>query len=168
MTAPALFHEARRRGLRLEPHGDKLAVIPANLCPPDFAAVLRQHKGELLDWLNRPPCPGWQAVPPDTLPLDAVEPRPTPHERQQVIDYLLRQGAGRPLAAWLVRRESDYYDGPGRKWDCAAFAYAAARDCSCWQLNRSEREVRELLADFTDAATATPPAKPARSCAVVN
>ena len=67
-----------------------------------------------------------------------------------------------------VRRESGYYGGPGRKWDCSAFAYAAARDAACWQLNRTEGEVRELLADFTDAATAKPPAKPARSCAVVN
>ena len=62
-----------------------------------------------------------------------------------------------------VRRESDYYDGPGRKWDCAAFACAAARDCSCWQLNRSEREVRELLAAFAEATAAMPTTKPVPS-----
>lgn len=52
MTATELYQEAVRRGLRLEPRGDKLAIIPAQRCPPDFANVLRQHKGELLVWLK--------------------------------------------------------------------------------------------------------------------
>ena len=52
MTAGELYKEATKRGLRLEPRGDKLAVIPAQRCPPDFADVLRQHKGELLSWLE--------------------------------------------------------------------------------------------------------------------
>ena len=52
MTTEELYHEATKRGLRLESAGDKLAVIPAKRCPPDFAAVLRQHKHELLDWLE--------------------------------------------------------------------------------------------------------------------
>lgn len=151
MTAHDVFLEARKRGLQLAAVGDKLAVRPKGACPPDFAAVLREHKGELLHWLNRPPCPGWQEVPSDTLPLVPVEPRPTPHdERQQVIDYLLRQGAGRPcpLAAWLVRRESAYYDGPGRTWDHATFAYAAARDCVCWQLKRDVAGFEEVTATY--------------------
>lgn len=42
MTPPELCHEAARRGLRLEPRGDKLAVIPASRCPPEFADTLRQ------------------------------------------------------------------------------------------------------------------------------
>lgn len=52
MTAPELYLEATRRGLRLEPRGDKLAVIPGDRVPPEFANVLREHKGELLDWLK--------------------------------------------------------------------------------------------------------------------
>jgi hypothetical protein len=52
MNAAELHAEATRRGLRLEPAGDKLAVIPKGKCPPDFAAVLRQHKPELLSWLE--------------------------------------------------------------------------------------------------------------------
>ena len=53
MTALDLFNEATRRGLQLEPRdGGKLAVSPANLCPPDFADVLRRHKRELLDLLE--------------------------------------------------------------------------------------------------------------------
>jgi hypothetical protein len=68
MTAQELYLEATKRGLRLEPRGDRLAVIPANRVPPDFANVLRAHKGELLDWLearasNLPPdCAPWLHV----------------------------------------------------------------------------------------------------------
>lgn len=52
MTAPELYQEAFRRGLRLEPRGDKLAVIPGDRVPPEFADTLRQHKAELLAWLE--------------------------------------------------------------------------------------------------------------------
>jgi hypothetical protein len=68
MTPPELCHEAARRGLRLERRGEMLAVIPAKLCPPEFAAELRQHKGELLDFLEgraaglAPDCAPWLHV----------------------------------------------------------------------------------------------------------
>ena len=52
MTVQELYLEATKRGLRLESRGDRLAVIPANRCPPDFADVLRQHKREILDLLE--------------------------------------------------------------------------------------------------------------------
>ena len=52
MTAAELYREASRRGLRLEPRGDKLAVFPANNCPPEFAEILRQNKGEIISWLK--------------------------------------------------------------------------------------------------------------------
>jgi hypothetical protein len=52
MTAQEIYFEATRRGLRLDAAGDKLAVMPAKRCPPDFADVLRQHKGELLNFLE--------------------------------------------------------------------------------------------------------------------
>src|SRR5262245_35991765 len=96
MTPHDLYLEAARRGLRLEAYGDKLAVLPKGKCPPDFAEVLRQHKAALLDWFARPPCPGWQAVPPDDLPLDPVMPQPSAYRRQRVVGYLLRQGCDRP------------------------------------------------------------------------
>ena len=57
--------EATKRGLRLESRGHKLAVIPARLCPPDFADELRRHKAELLDLLQtkaenlQPGCAPW-------------------------------------------------------------------------------------------------------------
>ena len=154
MTAIELYHEAARRGLRLEPRGDKLAVTPRDRVPPEFADVLRQHKAELLGWLSRPPCPGWRAVPPDNLPLNSAMPHPTPDDRERVINYIFRQGDSRPcpLYAWVVRRESAYYDGPGRHWDCALHAYAAARDAACWQFGCDEAEMLERLAGFDEAS----------------
>jgi len=68
MTPLELYREAARRGLRLEPRGDKLAVIPASLCPPEFAALLRQHKSEILSWFETrdaglaPDCLPWLHV----------------------------------------------------------------------------------------------------------
>jgi hypothetical protein len=65
MTAYEIYLEAARRGLRLDPAGDKLAVTPANLCPTEFADVLRQHKDEILKWLETrtaglaPDCEPW-------------------------------------------------------------------------------------------------------------
>lgn len=52
MKAQTLYAEAIGHGLRLEARGDKLAVIPASRCPPEFADTLRSHKGELLSWLE--------------------------------------------------------------------------------------------------------------------
>lgn len=64
MNAHDLYMEATRRGLRLEPAGDKLAVIPKGRCPPDFADVLRRHKHELLDLLETKTV----SLPPDCAP----------------------------------------------------------------------------------------------------
>ena len=156
MTPRALLEKAHRFGLHLAPKGDRLSVIPADKMPPELRAELLAHKAALLAWLSAPPCPGWQAVPPDDLPLVPVEPRPTAEARESVIAYLARQcGDWRnpgPLCAWLVRRENAYYDGPGRKWDCAAHSYAAARDCACWQLDSTEADLLDTLTAFDEVA----------------
>lgn len=150
MTTPHdLFLEARKRGLQIAAAGDRLAVMPKGACPSDFAAVLREHKGELLAWLSQAPCPRWGAVPPENLPLDPLTPCPTLENRDRVIGYFLRQGCDRPggpLSAWFARRAWAYYDGMGRAWDCAHHPYAAARDGAVWQLNCTESEVWSLLA----------------------
>jgi hypothetical protein len=52
MTATELYEEAVRRGLRLESRGSKLAVIPGDRVPPDFADALRHHKQEILSLLQ--------------------------------------------------------------------------------------------------------------------
>jgi hypothetical protein len=148
MTAAELHRRAVELGLRLEARGDKLVVSPSDRCPAEFAAVLRAHKPALLAWLTAPRVPGWGKLPPSNLPLDPRPPRPAPADRERLLAYLLRQTGARPgpLAAWLVRRESAYFDGPGNAWDCALLAYAAARDAACWQLApRSEAEVLDLL-----------------------
>jgi hypothetical protein len=128
--------------------GAGLQFYPKGACPPDFMGVLRQHKGELLAWLNRPPCPGWQAVPPADLPLNPLRPQPAPLDRERVTGYMWRQTGDRtgPLTAWLVTRENDYFTGPGGEGDCGLITYAAARDAACWQLQRVEPEVWDFLA----------------------
>ena len=91
MTPTALLEKTARLGIRLEPRGDRLAVIPADRVPPELRAELLAHKAALLAWLSAPPCPGWQAVPPDSLALVPVEPRPTAEAREAVIAFLARQ-----------------------------------------------------------------------------
>jgi TubC N-terminal docking domain len=55
MSPHDIWLEAVSRGLRLEANGDKLRVCPPGACPPDFKAVLLEHKQELLEWLSSPP-----------------------------------------------------------------------------------------------------------------
>lgn len=158
MTAAEIHDRALRQGLRLERRGDMLAIMPADRVSREFVEVLRQHKTELMEWLSQPTCPGWQVVPPTDLPLNPLVPKPSLQDRERVIAYLLRQGCNRsgPLTAWLVRRESAYYEGPGRHWDCALHAYGAARDAACWQLRREEAAVWDLLQTFEDVANHQP------------
>ena len=47
-----ICHEATRRGLRLIPRGDRLEVIPTSRLTPEFTDVLREHKVELLAFLE--------------------------------------------------------------------------------------------------------------------
>ena len=47
-----LLGRAAELGLRFERRGDKLAVIPAKRCPPEFANALRQRKREILSLLE--------------------------------------------------------------------------------------------------------------------
>ena len=76
-------------------------------------------------------------------------------ERKHLIAYMFRQTADchGPLAAWLVRRELAYYDGPGRTWDCELHPYAASRDAACWQLGRSEADLHDFLAAMEEVAS---------------
>jgi hypothetical protein len=53
MNSPLeLYRRASALGLTVEADGQFLVVRPRSKCPPDFAAVLRHHKRELLDWLE--------------------------------------------------------------------------------------------------------------------
>jgi len=141
-----LFRQAQGLGLRLELE-QRLAVFGKS-CPPDFAALLREHKPALVDWLANPPCPGWQAIPPCDLQLNPVMPEPTAEQRARLTDYLHRQSANKPgpLADWLALREAAYRAGPGTSWNPALVTYAAERDAVCWQLKRDVGDACDLLA----------------------
>lgn len=145
MTAEFLLIHARKLGLKIEARGENLVVRPATAVTPDLARNLRACKADLLAMLTSPQ-KGWGAVPPANLPLITIRPKPAPLNRWRIVDYLERQinGNGR-LTEWLVRRENEYYDGPGKAWDCADLCYAAARDAACWQLRKTEKQVCELL-----------------------
>lgn len=145
MSPAELYRRAAELGLELEPAGDKLAVRPKGKCPPDFADLLRQHKAELLSWLTKPPCRGWQAIPPDDLPMDPAEPSPTMAQARTVMGYVMRQIGDTPgaLCEWCLRREFVYWKV--YHWPDQTCSYAAARDAACWQLNRTEPAIWELL-----------------------
>lgn len=92
-----------------------------------------------------PPCPGWQAIPPDTLPLNPAVPRPTPQDRDRLMSYTTRQLNGTdPLCEWCLRRELAYWSQ--FHWSHEGCALATARDVACWQLQRTESDALSLLA----------------------
>lgn len=154
-TAQGLCRLACELGLHLEAKGDSLSISPAAQVPPGLAHAIHLNKPAVLEWLKSPLCARWQAVPPYNLALARAKPHPKPEDLERVIHFLLRQTTGgtpQPLTTWLVRRENDYYAGPGRKWDCALNCYAACRDAACWQLNRNERDVIDLIVSFESHA----------------
>ena len=52
MIGEILLREATRWGLRLTRRGDTIFIVPAKLCPPEFVALVRQHKGAVLELLR--------------------------------------------------------------------------------------------------------------------
>jgi hypothetical protein len=138
-----LYLDVRREGADVTTNGTHLEVRPKGRITPELRARLIENKPAMIAWLTAPPCPGWQAVPPDDLPTDPY----TALSRQDamlVVDYLVRQ-AGRPgrLAAWVMNRQGAYFDAGVR--EPQAQTELACRDAACWQLRRSEREVVETL-----------------------
>jgi hypothetical protein len=68
MTADSLLSETKRCGVKLSRRGDKLVVAPADKCPPELIAMLREHKPEILTLLEAqasglaPDCAPWLHV----------------------------------------------------------------------------------------------------------
>jgi hypothetical protein len=69
MSTPAeIIRAVAQVGGRLESAGDKLRVLLPADCSPELKDVIRQHKGELLDWLEAqaarlgPDCVPWLHV----------------------------------------------------------------------------------------------------------
>ncbi len=168
MTAADLLQRARGLGLQLEPRaGGGLAVRPASKLPSELADELRRHKTEVLVLLTttavksaspkkagRKDC-RFGTTPPEGLsgfkfPLSGFnggrpQGPPTTARRDLVIAYLTRQCDDRQLREWLTQRKAHYFATIGMNWDSALLNYAAARDAACWQLNRTEAQVWELL-----------------------
>ena len=66
-------------------------------------------------------------------------------QRELLISYESRRCSDLHLRHWLTRRRAAYFEAVGKTWDCGLLAYAAARDAACWQLDRKEAAVLELL-----------------------
>lgn len=66
--AGIILTSCRRAGLRLWRDGDRIAVAPARLCPPELLASLREHKKAVLNLLETeathltPDCVPWVHV----------------------------------------------------------------------------------------------------------
>lgn len=147
MSPQDLVLEAERHGVRLLTRGDSLVIRPPGRLPDALKEELKRQKGLVIQHIRNQPGKGWGTVPPLDLVLNTIQPRPSASNRDLVINYLLRQGCHRPspLTKWLVLREAQYYCGPGKQWPCEAFSYAAARDAACWQLDRNEEDVLDLI-----------------------
>ena len=154
MTIEQLINQVEQRGVKLVPRGELLAIQPGGLLPAALKEELRLRKPEVIQVLHSRPGAGWGTIPPLNLALDHRMPKPPARQCHLVVDYLSRQTKARftPLARWLVSREVAYHEGPGRRWDCALFSYAAARDAACWQLKRTEGELWTLLEGFQEVA----------------
>ena len=66
--ASEIYCSVREVGGRIEPAGDKLRVLLPADCKPELKASIREHKRELLDWLETrevqlsPDCIPWLHV----------------------------------------------------------------------------------------------------------
>lgn len=103
-----------------------------------------------------------QCTPRQPIPLRTETPSPTTLAIHRVIEHVWDkcQGCG-PLCEWIVRRECDYHDGPGRTWPPVIWTYAACRDAACWFENKSESALLIMLRDkalwpTAEGATALP------------
>ena len=117
MTAIELYREAARRGLRLEPRGDKLAVIPGDRVPPGFADTLRQHKQEILSLLEgqaaglTPDCAPWLHVAKQVLAGEFDGADNSTHESLTIGLRNIRH----PLCGRALARLKPTASGDGRK-----------------------------------------------------
>lgn len=66
--AEAILDRARSLGLTLSVEGDRIAIEPARLCPPDFIATMREKKPAIISLLEArtanlsPDCRPWVHV----------------------------------------------------------------------------------------------------------
>ena len=51
----AILTRAQRLGLHLQVEGERIAIAPARLCPPELLATIREHKPEVMPCWKRAP-----------------------------------------------------------------------------------------------------------------
>lgn len=153
MTVAELIQHVGNLGFQLEPRPNGiLAVIPASKLPAELADELRHHKTDIIRLLAEavamvPARKGWGAVPPEKLELVTFKPYPTPVNHDLITAYVSRQcvNGNRELRDWLTRRRAAYIGLTAGTWSASLITYAVARDAACWQLDRTEAEVWDLL-----------------------
>lgn len=76
MTAAELLAELTRRGVRLEPRGERLRFYPRSPLTPDLIEALKAHKSEMLNLLNGIDSTQPQLVEfgPDGWPVGSIDP----------------------------------------------------------------------------------------------
>ena len=81
-------------------------------------------------------------VPPASMPLRCEYPQPGKFRLERIMARAasLCHLPG-VLCAWAVRREGQYFDGPGRTWGDQIIGYAVARDMICWLTGKREGEL---------------------------
>ncbi|MEW6457620.1 MAG: hypothetical protein AB1441_00900 [Bacillota bacterium] len=90
MNVNELIWELQRRGITLEPAGDKLRWRgPKGAMTPELLDQLRDHKAEVLGLLQQGPDRLFPYPLPETLALGGVDPldfRYCPERRQMILD----------------------------------------------------------------------------------
>jgi len=60
----AILIRAQRLGLHLQVEGERIAIAPARLCPPELLVMIREHKPEVMSLMEDRAC----HLPPDCIP----------------------------------------------------------------------------------------------------
>ncbi len=116
--------------------GDGLRIEPRNI-PEWIKTALLCDRAALLAWLCQP-CPGFEGVPPDTMPLRDDEPTPDAEAVERVARFAGTWLKGTPgVETWLAHQAQRYFDA-GRGWSRHQCAYAAACDCLSFQTGLDE------------------------------
>jgi len=73
-------------------------------------------------------------IPPAGVTLRTDRPNPTPSERSAMVMGVFSMGPGKAceLYAWIERRASEYFEGPGIGWGVELCTFAACRDFTAW------------------------------------
>ncbi len=132
MKSPAdIVRTLAQRGIRLEPHGDRLRFHPRSAVSPKLAAWLAPRKAELLDWLRargpssprRPETQGCREPlkAPNGLPGSNAEPVFQAKPRNRLPNAVPTPPAGEWLAMWRRAPQTTLPPKPCGCCGCSTF-----------------------------------------------